>query len=197
MRGGGAGDIATLPGEGRTCQILLGVAHAGLGNSKNAIRQLLQEEQEILAQPIDFDWYRLLFLEWGLSNAHLMQGDLSNARFRAAKFVERAQATDEMCWCALAWEMSSRIAMLGEEDDLALNSIMRAIDTVESRHVPLAAWRVYHTAATIYAKRGDMAQAHKYAERFSLAHQSLIESLPEQHQSRHTLGGLHLDITSA
>jgi len=194
MRGGDAGSIATLPGERRTCEIMLGVAHAGLGNLKNAIRQLLQVEREILAQPINFDWYRLLFLEWALSSAYLMQGDLDNAWRRAAKFLERAQATDEMCWHALAWETASRVAIHREEHDLAAESIARAVDIVELNQVPLVAWRVYRTAATIHANAGDTAQSDGFNERFMRERQRLVESLPQEHRLRGKLEKLRLNL---
>jgi DNA-binding winged helix-turn-helix (wHTH) protein/tetratricopeptide (TPR) repeat protein len=196
IRGEVTHNLVSLPGEKRTCQLMLGLAQAGLGNLKNATRQLLQVERDIIGRPVNFDWYRLLFLEWTLAGAYVLQGDLENARLRADKFLARAQATDEMCWHALAWETLARVAIVADDIELASDAIARALRTVESHHVPLASWHVYRTAATVHAKRGDREQVERAARQFMRERQNLIESLPQGHRVRQTLAGLQLDMPS-
>lgn len=197
VRGEVSHNLVSLPGERRTCQLMLGLAQAGLGNRKHALRQLLQLENDILGQPVSFDWYRLLFLEWTLADAYVLQGDLEHARLRANTFLARAQATDDLCWHALAWEVLSRAALLGNDARLAAEAIARATDLVESHQVPLASWRVHRTAAHIHRQRGEADRADHHAREFARARRGLIESLPEAHRLRDTLEQLPPDVSSA
>ncbi len=184
----GVASVASLPGERRTCEITLGLAHMGVGNASTAIKQLLALDQEIASQTISFDWYRLLFLEWGLVRAYCRQGDVVNATTWSERLLARSLRTDEQCWQALAWEMAAHVAMLANQPAIALEAIKRAVHIVESAHLPLAAWRVYQAAASIRAAAGDADLASRYAVSAGLVLNDLAESLPLQHNLRKSLG---------
>lgn len=188
LDGEGPGSGATLPGERRICAIMLGLARIGTGNLVSGIEQLLTVEREILAQPISFDWYRLLFLEWGLARAHVRQGDLANATLRSRRLLGQALRTGERCWQALAWEMAAHVAVLGDDRDAAVESVTQALEIVGTTDVPLAAWRVYQMAASVHARGGAADLADRYTARADDARRALVASLPPAHRLRDTLG---------
>ena len=72
--------------------------------------------------------------------------------------------TAERTWQALAWEVSSRVALAEGDLERAGHCIRRALTTIEGFELPLADWRVHATAADVYSRAGDIARAKQLRE---------------------------------
>ena len=159
---------AFLPPQQRVWTILAGLAHAGLGENAAAAARFAEAEQQMEREPIMFDWYWRLLLEWGCADLAIAQGDYDAAQYRARRFLERALATEERTWQALAWETMAR-ASLGEGHlQNAKVQLDAAFSVTEGFETPLADWRLQRTAASLHEARGDM-------QRMAAAQQRYVE----------------------
>ena len=159
---------ALLPPQQRVWTILAGLAHAGLGENAAAAARFAEAEQQMEREPIMFDWYWRLLLEWGCADLAIAQGDYDAAQYRARRFLERALATEERTWQALAWETMAR-ASLGEGHlQNAKVQLDAAFSVTEGFETPLADWRLQRTAASLHEARGDK-------QRMAAAQQHYVE----------------------
>jgi tetratricopeptide (TPR) repeat protein len=180
---------STLPAERRLCLLLAGLAEAGLGNDKTALKLLSEVERCMRDQPVFFDWYWRMPLEWGLTNASITSGDLAEARIHADRFVHVAGKTDERTWQGLAWETSARVALAEGDHANAVNHIEKAIELTKEFSIPLADWRVHATAAAAYRASGKSRSAKHHAELSEARRADLANSLAEGLRLRVQLQG--------
>ena len=160
---------AFLPPQQRVWTILAGLAHAGLGESTAAAARFAQAERQMDHEPIMFDWYWRLALEWGWADLALAGGDRDAAQWRARRFLERALATEERTWQALAWETMARVSLNEGNLESAMVHLAAAFSVSEGFETPLADWRLQRTAAALHEARGD-------AQRMATAQQRSVEA---------------------
>jgi len=130
------------PGEHRLAMVLCGLAQAGLGNVSLALEYFAEAERRMESQPVMFDWYWRLPLEWGWANALIAGGDLTAGKLRAQRFIDLAESTDERTWQGLAWETQARAALAQGGAREAREHIAKALAASEEFDKPLADWRM-------------------------------------------------------
>jgi DNA-binding winged helix-turn-helix (wHTH) protein/tetratricopeptide (TPR) repeat protein len=178
---------STLPAEQRLAILLKGLAHLGLGDTRIARVHLLDVMQRMDDEPVIFDWYWRLSLEWGLANLALIEGKLEEAMTHATRLVTLATSTEERTWHGLSWEVQARVALqLGAAAD-AVRCIDKAIAATQHFQTPLADWRIHHTASEAYSLIDDAATAARHAELAAAKKAALAGSLPAGHRLRDTL----------
>jgi DNA-binding winged helix-turn-helix (wHTH) protein/Cdc6-like AAA superfamily ATPase len=182
-----SGRKSILPAEERLAILLKGLAYGGLGNTRAARLHLRDVTERMQTQPVIFDWYWRLPLEWGLANVALMDGDLSEATTHAARLVQLATHTEERTWQGLAWEMRARVALEQGAAEEAVAHIEQAIAATQHFQTPLADWRIHRTAARAYEKRGEPQAAAQHVALSSAKKVVLAASLPIGHRLRETL----------
>ena len=143
----------------RLCLTLMACAEAALGKHERALERQATAREEMDREAVVFDWYMRMLLDSCLTEILLAKGDLAAAKRATEQFVDATSRTAERTWQALAWEVSSRVAMAQGDLELAGHCIRRALATIEGFELPLADWRVHATAADVYSRAGDTARA--------------------------------------
>jgi DNA-binding winged helix-turn-helix (wHTH) protein/tetratricopeptide (TPR) repeat protein len=156
---------------------LAGTAEVGLGRYELARKYLSQAREAMNAQAGLLDWYQRLQIDSAFTELALKCGDLAQARLEAQRFLDDSLATAERTWQALAWETQARVSLAGSDPQHARDCIDKALATIDGFVVPVAAWRVYGTAAQL---RPEAAKQHRHL--FAATVRQLAESL-EQFQS--------------
>ncbi len=165
----------------RLGRLLFGSADVALGNYESAAETLRMTREEMNSHPIVLDWCFRLPLQAALSELWLSSGRLSLAREEAGAYLRLAFSTDDRTYQALALEVSARVAMALGDTSVALDFIARGIRVIEQRTVPLAAWRVHATAASLLGGTGEAALAQRHHQKARVAILSLADSLAERH----------------
>ncbi len=169
---------AFLPPQQRVWTILSGLAHAGLGETVAAAARFAEAERQMEREPIMFDWYWRLALEWGCADLAMAEGDHDTAQYRARRFLERALATEERTWHALAWETMAR-ASLGEGHlQNAKVQLEAAFSVTVGFETPLANWRLQRTAMWLHEARGDTQHMAAAQQRYVESRAHLASSIP-------------------
>lgn len=71
--------------------------------------------------------------------------------------------TDDRTWQALALEARARVGLEDGAEPAAEQDVQRAIDVIHGHDVPLAAWKVHRTAATLHRSR-DAAESVRHRD---------------------------------
>jgi DNA-binding winged helix-turn-helix (wHTH) protein/tetratricopeptide (TPR) repeat protein len=164
--------------------ILSGTAEAALGNHQRAVENLSAARQDMDRSMTLLDWYWRMPLEAGFTEVSLATGNLPGARADAQRFLQVTQTTAERTWQALAWEANARVARAERNLDRAQDCVAKALLTMESVEVPLAAWRVHGTAADIAEDSGDLQSARSHGEASRATILRLANSLPAEEPLR-------------
>ena len=77
---------------------------------------------------------------------------------------------------ALAHGLLARIALAANDPDNARVELSRALATLGNADLPLAAWRVYLTAAEICESFGEASEAAEYRNRYESVMRSLAQN---------------------
>ena len=178
-----------LPAEQRLRVLLMGLAHAGLGHTADAVAALLSVEQMMDSQPATLDWYWRLSVEWAFTNLALASNDLEEGRRRSDRLVDYALRTNERTWQGIAWETKARVLLRTETPREAAECLDRAISATAGFDAPLAQWRIHSTTAKAKSLTGDAAAAAEQIELSRQCRQKLLDSLPPGHRLRETLQG--------
>src|SRR6202051_891311 len=121
-----------------------------------------------------------MHLESAITDLWLSKGDLAQARPQAEHSLQIAQAAPDRTWQALAWEALSKVAMAENDLKYARICIAEALSRMEGYEVPLAAWRVYATAAESCERMRDNQSAKNYRKLSCGTILKLADSLPEE-----------------
>lgn len=163
--------------EVRRRLLLEGLAEAELGDLAGARQHLLEAQRQMDGQPVMFDWYWRLMLDWGLANLALHAGEEARARQQVEVLLERVDRTDERTWQGLAWETRARVDLLGGNFSRAVESIARALKVTEGFDTPLTDWRIHATAALAYEATERSSEAKQHAQLARTAKARLAASL--------------------
>jgi tetratricopeptide (TPR) repeat protein len=154
--GADAGDRSTLAGpQWRAWMILAGLAYAGLGDDVTASARFSEAEAAMDREPIMFDWYWRLALDWGQVGLALADSTYGSAAAHARRFLDRALATEERFWHALAWDRMAEAALSNGHLNDAATHLEAAFAAVDGFATPLADWRLHRTAAAVHRARGN------------------------------------------
>jgi tetratricopeptide (TPR) repeat protein len=127
----------------------------------------------------DLDFTIYTQFHHSLCEYHLEQGELGQARTHAEKLYRYAAPAPDRNHLALAHRLLARTAQA--EGDLAEAGIQieRAVATLGDADLPLAAWRVYSTAAAFYESIGDVGRAADYHRRYVAVIHALAANFDE------------------
>jgi hypothetical protein len=167
--------------------IVLGTANVGLGEYEDAFdcfREVWRRRESGSAR-IDSSYY--LPLHRGLAELWLAQGDLHQAREEASRMRELAAPPGERTYLSLGKRILAEVAIARGDLTEAKEHLAGALAPLDSAAIPLAAWRVLKTAATLAERQGRSADAAGYRSRSAEALTALAQSLDEAEPLRNIL----------
>jgi tetratricopeptide (TPR) repeat protein len=115
----------------------------------------------------------------GACEAWLSLGEFGKARYYAQRLHDLSAGAPENTYLALSYSFLAEIAIKENALDEADSQITEALAIVESTEVPLAAWRVYATAAKVYHLRDEAFRANEYESRKQSTIDKLLASLQD------------------
>lgn len=110
------------------------------------------------------DWICSMPLLLGWSEYWLTQQDYPRVRQEAERLCELAAQPGERTYLALGHRLLAEVALAQRNWEGAETALTRAFAVLDGAEAPLAAWRVYATAARIAEQRRRKAQARTYWE---------------------------------
>jgi len=191
--------------------ILSGRAHLGLQDHRRAhecfgkAMRLVEGEQGLT------DWQLCLPLYQGLGDYRLAQGDLTQAREMATKLCTIAAPPPERTYLALGHRLLAEIAIADRQWDQAEAEVAHALTAMMGAQasstvwrayaitlpecsspsagsaLPLAAWRVYATAAKLCELQGRQPEAEAFRQQSRAVIQKLADSLDGSDPLRESL----------
>jgi DNA-binding winged helix-turn-helix (wHTH) protein/tetratricopeptide (TPR) repeat protein len=112
-----------------------------------------------------------------LCEYHLEVGELAQAHARATQLFDFTSRAPDRNYLALAHRVLARIAFVNADFATARRHLSAALAIVETAELPLAAWKIYGTAATLYAEMGEHDKAADYLRRGAAGVQTLAADL--------------------
>ncbi|MGH8551174.1 MAG: hypothetical protein ACRERU_21720, partial [Methylococcales bacterium] len=158
---------------------ILGQACLGLGDAARAIEcfeAVVRTEQDE-SLPVQRNFFFPAYA--GLSEAWLAQGELAKARGYAQQLHDFSAGAPERSYLALSHRLFAEIALREHALAEAETHLITALGLVEAAEVPLAAWRVYGSAAKLYERSQRPAEAAIYQHRSADVRLKLAASLDE------------------
>jgi DNA-binding winged helix-turn-helix (wHTH) protein/tetratricopeptide (TPR) repeat protein len=142
----------------------LGLSELELGNPEGAVKYLEGVCGRSVYPRVFIDWYWRIIARWGLAHAWLESGDINRAKVETEALFEATNSCGNVVMRALAWDASARVAMAGGDDQLADESLSNALALLKNGRAPIAAWRIYVTAANLARRKREPVAAEKYRE---------------------------------
>ena len=152
---------------------VLAKACLGLGDHAGALQRIREVLAKLEDEDTDLDFTIYTPFYHCYSEYFLATGALSEAREQAEKLYRYSAAAPDRNHLALAYNLMARIALANGDVADAGKHIADAIATLGQERLPLAARRVYQTAAAYYAVTGDDGRAAEYRSR----HEQVVQSL--------------------
>jgi tetratricopeptide (TPR) repeat protein len=165
----------------------LGCAYHGLGQAEHAWHCFNAILQQIEHDPDALEWIFQMPLHHALSEYWLSQAAFEPARQEAKRLCELATQPGERTYLALGKCVLAKIALAEQQWELAEAELSQALAVLEGADVPLAAWRVYATAAQLYEQRGRSTEARRYWTRSAAVRIRLADSLGNALELRQSL----------
>ncbi len=156
--------------------IVLGHARLGQGLPVDAAR-CFEEMQEAIDQGILMDRILEMPLYHGLARCALETSDLEAARSAADQLCHVASSPGEQSYLALGRSARLEVTLAEGRLERAHALLEEALDELDVEHTPLAAWRLYATAARCHRQRGRDEEADVFARRSSQILERLASSL--------------------
>jgi DNA-binding winged helix-turn-helix (wHTH) protein/tetratricopeptide (TPR) repeat protein len=166
---------------------LMAKACIGLRDYPGALAQFHEIQDRIDADGVGMDYTICQHFYSNFCQYWLETGDLARAHKEAARLYEISALPPERTYLALSHSLLAKIAMAEKKFDEAKAHVLRAVSIVERANLPLAAWRVYATAAILYDGIGEQAEAAAARRLSRQVIDSLCQSLSQDEPLRTTL----------
>ncbi len=166
---------------------ILGQACLGLGDTAQAItcfEAVVRTEQDETL-PVHRNYFFPAYA--GLSEAWLAQGELAKARDYAQRLQDFSAEAPERTYLALSNRLFAEIARREHALAEAETHLTTALGIVEAAEVPLAAWRVYASAAKLYEQWRRPAEAEIHRRRSAEVRLQLAASLDDTDPLRRSI----------
>jgi tetratricopeptide (TPR) repeat protein len=156
---------------------LLARAYIGLRNLPLARKHLDAMERRIEIEGVAME--SLVVPRYFLNRCDywLQAGDLDRARNEALRLHEFTATAPDRPFLAFSHSVMAQVAMAARNSQEARFHLSQAISIVRNARLPLAAWRVWATAASFYEGAGDAEKAAKCRCRSDQIVRSLADSL--------------------
>jgi len=166
---------------------VLAKAFVGLNDYQRALKQFddVQRRVEAEGTGLDFTIYTQFYHCFG--ECCLLMGDIPQARARAVQLREYAAPAPDRNHLALAHGLLARIALAAGDLDDARAQLSGALATLDNADLPLAAWRIYLTAAEICESLGDASKASEYRLLFENVMRTLAQNFDPEDRLRASL----------
>ena len=129
------------------------------------------------------DWYWRIIARCGLAHAWLESGDIKRAKIETEALFEATNACGNVDIRALAWDARARVAMAGGDNQFADESLRNAFALLDNGRAPIAAWRIYATAANLAKRKREPVAAEEHRK----AAFNIIACLADSYQAGHPL----------
>jgi hypothetical protein len=162
-------------------------AFVGLNDPQGALKQFEDVQRRVDADGtgLDFTIYTQLYHCFG--EYCLLVGDVAQARTRAEQLREYAAPAPDRNHLALAYGLLARIALAAGNVQEARTQLDLALATLGNADLPLAAWRVFLTAAELSETFGEATRASEYHRRFEDVMQTLAQNFGAEDRLRASL----------
>ncbi|WP_374087318.1 AAA family ATPase [Methylomicrobium lacus] len=167
-------------------RVLRGQAHLGLGEYAEAARWFGEFTRGLDAGGLTELRNQTRFRS-GLGAYWLAQREPARARAEAGRLLELSDPPGNCAYQALGHRLLAQAALAEQDWDVAATQLSRALAIVENAEVPLAAWRVYETAAELYARQGQTGPARDFRHKAEAGLSRLAGSLDENDPLRRSL----------
>ena len=164
-------------------------AEIGLGDSDRALEHVARLQALYDTGEVAFRWHWEMPMRAAACEARLARGDLTAAHREAAPLLALSEQTADRAWQARARQMCARVALAKGDRRLAAKEINAALAMIAGVTAPLAAWRVYETAAELNQAMSRSTQAARYQQLRNATLQELANSLAEEEPVRQSLLG--------
>jgi len=161
----------------------LGLSEIELGNPDGAIKYLEGVCGRSVYPRVFIDWYWRIIARCGLAHALLESGDIKRAKVETEALFEATNSCENVAIRALALDASARVAIAGGDDQFADESLSNALTLLGNGSTPIAAWRIYVTAAKLARRKGEPVAAEKYRK----TAYNIIGCLGDSFQAGHPL----------
>jgi tetratricopeptide (TPR) repeat protein len=140
------------------------------------------EVDDVIMESVFYPYYFHNLCEYWLA-----VGDLPRAREQATRLYNITAPPPERTYLALAHRFLAKIALAEGDLEEAKAQLSRAIAIVEQAELPLAAWRVYATAAHFHEGLGERAKAAEFQRRSGKVIQTLAANFDQDDPLRSSL----------
>ena len=155
---------------------VLAKAYVGLNDPLGARRQFDDIDRRRHEEGIDIEFTAATQVYHCLGEYYLQVDDFRQAQCCARQLHDYVASAPDLNHLAQAHALLARTALgLGDSTDAQLH-LSRALEIVDNADFPIASWRVYRTAAEIFAKYGDVDRAATYRLRFVETVQRLAQN---------------------
>ncbi|MCI0598379.1 MAG: AAA family ATPase [Beijerinckiaceae bacterium] len=166
---------------------LLAKANLGLGDYPSAQRQFQEITRRIEVDGVIMETVFYPLFYHSRCEYALAVGDLAQARKEAARLYGVAKLPPERTYLALSHRLFAKIAMAEGGLEEARTQLSRAVSIVEQTELPLAAWRVYATAAEFHESVAELEKAARFMCRCEKVISSLANSFDREDALRSSL----------
>ena len=166
---------------------VLAKAFVGLNDRQSALKQLDDVQRRVDADGTGLDFTISTQFYHCFGEYCLLVGDIDQARTRAAQLRDYAAPAPDRNHLALAYGLLARIALAAGDLDDARAQLSRALATLDNADMPLAAWRVYQTAAEVFESFGETSKVSEYRRRFEDVIRTLAQNFDPEDRLRMSL----------
>jgi len=167
-------------------RVLRGQAHLGLGEYAEAARWFGEFTRALDAGGLTELRNQTRFRS-SLGAYWLARREPARARAEAARLLELATPPGNCAYQALGHRLLAQAALAEQDWDVAATQLSRALAIVENAEIPLAAWRVYETAAELHLCQGQAGLAQDFRCQAEAGLSRLAGSLDESDPLRRSL----------
>ena len=168
---------------------VLAKAFVGLKQPQGALKQLDDIQRRVEADGTGLDFTISTQFYHCFGEYFLLVGDIAQARTWAIRLREYTAPAPDKNHLALAYGLLARIALAAGDLDDATAQLVSALSTLGKADLPLAAWRIYLTAAEVYEGLGDASGASQYRRLFVNVIQALAQNFDTDDVLRASLLG--------
>jgi hypothetical protein len=173
---------------------LLAKAYVGLRKWPSARVHLDEIDRKVEREGVEMDSSVTPHYYVNRCEYWLAVGDLDRAQDSAARLQELSALAPERTFLALSHGLLATVAMARGHVREARDRISRAIATVRNAESPLAAWRIYATAANLHDSVGELRKAVICRRRSEQVLRSLANTLEQDDPLRWSLLGSRADM---
>ena len=178
---GGTGGISGL--HTSMSMTTLGLSEIEFENPEQAVKYLEGVCGRSVYPKVFMDWYWRIIARCGLAHAWLESGDIKRAKIETEALFEATNTCGNVVMRALAWDASARVAMAGGDNQFADESLRNAFALLDNGRAPIAAWRIYATAANLARHKREPVAAEEHRK----AAFKIIACLGDSYQAGHPL----------